>query len=86
LHHIAGNNGIGIYTIHAAFTNAGATTIDLTGTIRDFSSAHPDFEMNPYGAATGMVESTLGLTAGNDCSLPNVTLTNPTSVSIPRSS
>lgn len=43
-----------------ACSNVGATTISLTGTIRDFSDSHTDFEMNPYGAATGMVESTLG--------------------------
>ena len=39
-----------------------ASTIQLTGTIRDFSASHPDFEENPIaGFETGIVESTLGL-------------------------
>jgi fibro-slime domain-containing protein len=37
-----------------------ATTISLTGTIRDMSSAHPDFESYCCGLETGLVESTLG--------------------------
>ena len=37
-----------------------SATIDLTGTIRDFNDTHPDFEMSPYTAQTGMVAQTLG--------------------------
>lgn len=36
-----------------------AATIDLTGTVRDFSSSHADFE-GAIGAETGIVASTLG--------------------------
>ena len=36
-----------------------ATTISLTGTIRDFSSAHPDMEGAITGVVTGLVNSTL---------------------------
>lgn len=42
------------------FNSASAVTIDLTGTIRDFSSSHPDFETYCCGLVTGMVETTLG--------------------------
>lgn len=41
-------------------TGANASTIDLTGTIRDFSRSHVDFESYCCGVVTGMVESTLG--------------------------
>lgn len=37
-----------------------ATTISLTGTIRDFSDTHPDFQGFIGGLETGLVESTLG--------------------------
>jgi len=38
-----------------------AATINLTGTIRDFSSSHPDFEINPYyGLETNQVSNVLG--------------------------
>jgi fibro-slime domain-containing protein len=41
---------------------AGAATIQLTGTIRDFLISHPDFEENPIaGFETGIVENALGL-------------------------
>ena len=46
---------------------AGAATYDWTGTIRDFCNpscgdvaAHPDFEANIGGLATGMVNTTIG--------------------------
>jgi len=42
------------------YGSAGAATIDLTGTIRDFSSSHPDFESYCCGGAVGMLDSTLG--------------------------
>ena len=42
------------------FNSASAVSIDLTGTIRDFSSSHPDFQSYCCGLATGMVETTLG--------------------------
>jgi fibro-slime domain-containing protein len=41
-----------------------AATIELTGTIRDFHTTapnvNPDFETNPYSAATGIVGAALG--------------------------
>jgi len=37
-----------------------ATTISLTGTVRDMSSSHPDFQSFCCGVVTGMVGSTLG--------------------------
>lgn len=37
-----------------------ATTINLTGTIRDFPASHPDFEGAIGGVETGIVETTLG--------------------------
>lgn len=37
-----------------------ATTIGLTGTIRDFQQSHSDFQRAVDGHVTGMVESTLG--------------------------
>lgn len=40
--------------------NSSATTINLTGTIRDMSSAHPDFQSYCCGLVTGMVGSALG--------------------------
>ena len=36
-----------------------ATTIDLTGTVRDFKDSHPDFE-SALGVDTGIVESAIG--------------------------
>jgi len=40
---------------------AGATTITLTGTIRDFNDTHPDFEVNPIaGFDPGIVQNALG--------------------------
>jgi fibro-slime domain-containing protein len=48
--------------ILGAAATAGATTIQLSGTVRDFLASHPDFEENPIaGPETGIVESTLGL-------------------------
>lgn len=45
----------------ALASTAGATTIQLTGTIRDFLASHPDFEENPVaGFDPGIVENTLG--------------------------
>jgi len=41
-------------------TNSFATAITLTGTIRDMSSAHPDFQTYCCGLVTGMVGSSLG--------------------------
>lgn len=40
-----------------------AATINLTGTIRDFSSAHPDMEMalGSFPVVTGIVETNLGV-------------------------
>jgi fibro-slime domain-containing protein len=40
--------------------NASADTISISGTIRDFTPAHPDFEDGVSGVVTGMVSSTLG--------------------------
>jgi len=41
---------------------ASATTIQLTGTVRDFTISHPDFEENPIaGFDPGIVQSALGL-------------------------
>lgn len=40
--------------------SAFASTISLTGTIRDFSSTHPDFEGEIGGLRTGIVSTTLG--------------------------
>lgn len=37
-----------------------AHTIELTGTIRDFSDSHSDFEDSICGHITGLVASTLG--------------------------
>ncbi len=37
-----------------------ADTISLTGTVRDFSAAHVDFESFLCGGVTGLVETTLG--------------------------
>ncbi len=37
-----------------------AATMNLTGTIRDFSTTHPDFE-GTVGAETGIVKNTIGL-------------------------
>lgn len=54
-------SAIALIAMTVGYGSAGAATIDLTGTIRDFSYTHPDFELNPYGAATGMVETTLGV-------------------------
>ena len=42
-----------------AVSSAYGTTINLTGTIRDFSASHPDMETN-MGTDTGIVASTLG--------------------------
>ncbi len=38
---------------------AGALTVDLTGTVRDFNDTHPDFE-SYIGSDPGIVEDTLG--------------------------
>jgi len=40
-------------------TPAMATTIDLTGTIRDFYDSHPDMEGTISNLQTGLVSSTL---------------------------
>lgn len=40
-------------------SSANATTINLTGTVRDFNDSHPDFE-NGIAAETGIVAPTLG--------------------------
>ena len=40
---------------------ASASTITLTGTVRDFSKTHSDFQRSIDGHVTGMVETTLGL-------------------------
>jgi len=40
---------------------ASAATIDLTGTLRDMSTAHPDFEAWCCGSETGLVKNTLGV-------------------------
>lgn len=37
-----------------------AASITLTGTVRDFSDVHPDFEDGVGGLVTGLVENTLG--------------------------
>lgn len=37
-----------------------AVTITLTGTVRDFSDSHPDFEGTIGGVETGLVETALG--------------------------
>lgn len=39
--------------------HASAATIDLTGTIRDFSSSHPDMQGVISGLKTGLVQATL---------------------------
>lgn len=43
-----------------SFGTISAATFDLTGTVRDFHSTHPDFE-NYNGSDPGIVESTLGI-------------------------
>ena len=43
-----------------SYSSAFASTIDLTGTIRDFYRIHPDFEPSPVGFDPGIVETTLG--------------------------
>jgi len=35
-------------------------SIDMTGTLRDFSYTHPDMEVNPYKAEKNLVKTTLG--------------------------
>jgi len=49
--------GVGITV---AATAAQATAINLTGTIRDFSTNHPHMEGTIDGLVTGLVETTLG--------------------------
>lgn len=51
---------LNILVLFFGFSLATASTIDLTGTIRDFKIAHPDFEGAISGLATGMVQTTLG--------------------------
>lgn len=46
--------------VAVAASPVSATTIDITGTIRDFSTSHPDFEGKIGGVEQGLVESTLG--------------------------
>ncbi|MGV1099788.1 fibro-slime domain-containing protein [Thiovibrio sp. JS02] len=46
--------------LSVAAATAQATTINLTGTIRDFSSSHPHMEGAIDGVVTGLVETTLG--------------------------
>lgn len=47
-------------TAFALALPASADIINLTGTVRDMSSAHPDFQSFCCGHVTGMVGSTLG--------------------------
>lgn len=49
--------GVGLSVVATA---AQATTINLTGTIRDFNSSHPHMESAGDGVVTGLVETTLG--------------------------
>ena len=51
-----------------------ATTIDLVGTIRDFSDAHPDMEYT-IAAETGIVEETLGADGKPVYASPTTTVT-----------
>lgn len=44
----------------AASAFASASTINLTGTVRDIGVAHPDFENWCCGSETGLVKTTLG--------------------------
>lgn len=44
----------------ASAASAGAATLSLTATIRDFMDSHPDFEGAVLGLETGVVGSTLG--------------------------
>lgn len=62
-----------------AFTNASAATIDLTGTIRDFSVNHPDFETYCCSLVTGMVNTTLGADGTPDLSASHPYITDATS-------
>ncbi len=55
-------NSIGIAAVLATSILAGAASagsMTLTGTIRDFSASHPDFEGTIGGLETGAIESTL---------------------------
>ena len=47
--------------ILAPASYAGASTITLTGTVRDFNDTHPDFEDGISGVVTGIVQPVLGL-------------------------
>jgi fibro-slime domain-containing protein len=51
---------IATFALFAVLLPAKAAVIDLTGTIRDISDAHPDFESYCCGLVPGMVGSTLG--------------------------
>ncbi len=62
--------------ISLAAVAAQATTINLTGTVRDFSASHPHMESTIDGLVTGLVETTLGVGK-------NPVRTNKTTVSMP---
>lgn len=53
-------NKLAIPLLLAASASVHASVIELTGTIRDMSSNHPDFEGRIGGLETGMVKDTLG--------------------------
>jgi len=47
------------FSVFAIAGSASAATLDLTGTVRDFLAAHPDFEATIGGLEQGAIESTL---------------------------
>ncbi len=56
------SNYLTAFTVVALATSVAATnaaTISLTGTVRDFSDTHPDFESTVKGLETGAIEQTL---------------------------
>jgi hypothetical protein len=54
------NASLCIALLFGLASTAGAATIQLTGTIRDFNASHPDFE-GVIAVDPGIVQATLGL-------------------------
>jgi fibro-slime domain-containing protein len=72
-------SGLAFALLATAFTNTSAATIDLTGTIRDFSVSHPDFETYCCNLVTGMLNPTLGADGTPDLSASHPYITDATS-------
>jgi len=72
-------SGLLFAALTMAATGADATTIDLTGTIRDFSSSHADFESYCCGVIPGMVETTPGADGTPTLSASHPHITDATS-------